>query len=53
MDLPQRDEHADLLSQLDVIEAQPLETRAAAYDALHDELARTLEAGPAGLSPRA
>ena len=39
---------SDLLSQLEVIEAQPLATRAAAYDALHDTLARRLEAGPAG-----
>jgi hypothetical protein len=43
-----RDDHGDLLSQLEVIEAQPLATRAVAYDALHDELARRLEAGPAG-----
>ena len=42
------DDTSDLLSQLEVIEAQPLATRAAAYDALHDELARRLEAGPAG-----
>ena len=42
------DDTSDLLSQLEVIEAQPLATRAVAYDALHDELARRLEAGPAG-----
>ena len=42
------DDTSDLLSQLEVIEAQPLATRAAAYDALHDELARRLGAGPAG-----
>lgn len=50
----QPDEHApardtdpgDLLSTLEVIEAQPLATRADAYDALHDTLARRLEAGP-------
>ncbi|GAA1987186.1 hypothetical protein [Microbacterium pumilum] len=41
-------EAADLLSQLEIIEAQPLATRAEAYDALHDTLARRLEAGPAG-----
>ena len=33
---------------LEVIEAQPLAARADAYDALHDTLARRLEAGPAG-----
>ncbi|WP_200919428.1 hypothetical protein [Microbacterium sp. Leaf288] len=40
------DEHGDLLSTLEVIEAQPLATRAEAYDALHDALARRLEATP-------
>jgi len=48
----QRDEHdnepGDLLSTLEVIEAQPLATRAEAYDALHDTLARRLEAAPGG-----
>jgi hypothetical protein len=51
----QPDEHAparendpgDLLSTLEVIEAQPLAARADAYDALHDALARRLEATPA------
>ncbi|WP_214466709.1 hypothetical protein [Microbacterium flavescens] len=38
----------DLLSTLEVIEAQPLATRAEAYDALHDTLARRLEAAPGG-----
>lgn len=38
----------DLLSTLEVIEDQPLGTRAAAYESLHDTLARRLEAGPAG-----
>lgn len=37
----------DLLSTLEVIEAQPLPTRADAYGALHDSLARRLEAAPA------
>ncbi len=46
------DDRGDLLSQLEVIEAQPLATRADAYDALHDTLARRLEAGPAGTAPR-
>ena len=40
---PQDDEQADLLSTLEVIEAQPLATRAAAYEGLHDALARRLE----------
>ena len=40
------DEHGDLLSTLEVIEAQPLATRAEAYDTLHDTLARRLEATP-------
>ena len=39
------DEQDDLLSTLEVIEAQPLATRAGAYDALHDALARRLEVG--------
>ena len=43
---PGRDE---LISRLRVIEGQPLAERAAAYAALHDELAHDLEAGPAGL----
>jgi hypothetical protein len=36
----------DLLSTLEVIEAQPLATRADAYETLHDTLARRLEAAP-------
>jgi hypothetical protein len=40
------DENGDLLSTLEVIEDQPLATRAAAYDTLHDALARRLEATP-------
>jgi hypothetical protein len=39
-------ETGDLLSTLEVIEAQPLDTRAEAYEALHDTLARRLEATP-------
>lgn len=38
----------DLLSTLEVIEAQPLATRAEAYDALHDTFSRRLEAAPGG-----
>ncbi|GAA1948301.1 hypothetical protein [Microbacterium deminutum] len=48
MDETRDDEAADLLSRLEVIEAQPLATRADAYDALHDALSRRLETGPAG-----
>lgn len=40
----------DLLSALEVIEQQPLAERAAAYGALHDDLARRLESGPRDLS---
>lgn len=43
---PHDDETGDLLSTLEVIEAQPLATRADAYDTLHDTLARRLEATP-------
>lgn len=39
---------SELISRLRVIEGQPLAERAAAYAALHDELSRRLEAGPAG-----
>jgi hypothetical protein len=42
------DEQVDLLSRLEVIEAQPLHTRAGAYEGLHDALARRLESSPAG-----
>ncbi|MCR2786062.1 MULTISPECIES: hypothetical protein [unclassified Microbacterium] len=37
----------DLLSALEVIEDQPLDERAQGYAALHDELARRLQSGPA------
>ncbi len=43
-------ERDDLLSTLEVIEAQPLATRAGAYEGLHDALARELESGPAGIA---
>ena len=46
---PQDAEQVDLLSTLEVIEAQPLATRAEAYEGLHDALARRLESGPAGI----
>ncbi|SIT77274.1 hypothetical protein [Microbacterium sp. RU33B] len=53
MDETERDDHGDLVSRLEVIEAQPLASRAAAYESLHDELSRALESGPAGLPHRA
>lgn len=37
---------SDLLSDLEVIEAQPLATRAAAYESLYDTLARRLDTDP-------
>jgi hypothetical protein len=53
MDSIAPEEEADLLSTLEVIEAQPLSTRAEAYEGVHDTLARRLESGPAGASPHA
>lgn len=50
-DVKADDVTADLLSRLDVIEAQPLETRAASYESLHDSLARRLEADPSTPRP--
>lgn len=47
----QGDATADLLSQLEVIEAQPLGSRASAYESLHDALARRLEADPSTARP--
>ncbi len=48
MDQPsERDDEADdLMSTLEVIEAQPLATRGEAYESLHVTLARRLEASP-------
>ncbi|MDT0184040.1 hypothetical protein Q9S36_27995 [Microbacterium sp. ARD31] len=43
-------DRSDLLSDLEIIESQPLAQRAEAYEALHDALARRLESGPAGVS---
>ncbi|MDT0157605.1 hypothetical protein Q9R19_08225 [Microbacterium sp. ARD32] len=44
-----RDEPADALwSRLRLIEGQPLDSRAAAYGALHDELMKRLESAPRG-----
>lgn len=36
----------DLLTQLEVVETQPLADRAAAYEAIHDHLAQRLEQSP-------
>jgi hypothetical protein len=47
---PSEIERDELISRLRVIEGQPLPERAAAYTALHDALARDLEAGPASAS---
>ena len=41
---PRPDEN--LLSQLDIVESQPLSDRAAAYEAIHEDLARRLEHNP-------
>jgi len=49
--MPDEQEDLELISRLRVIESQPLSERAAAYAALHDELARTLESGPSDLNP--
>lgn len=45
------DDTADLVSALEVIEAQPLASRADAYEALHDALSRRLETGPSASRP--
>jgi hypothetical protein len=50
--VPQDDETDDLLSALEVIEAQPLASRAGAYENLHDALARRLDAAPVHTAPR-
>lgn len=39
--------NSELISRLRIIESQPLSERSGAYAALHDELARRLESGPA------
>lgn len=41
-----------LWSRLRLIEGQPLESRAAAYQALHDDLVRRLESAPKTASDR-
>lgn len=41
---PRPDEN--LLSRLDIVESQPLSDRAAAYEAIHEDLARRLEHSP-------
>lgn len=40
------DASPELIDRLRLIEEQPLEARAAAYAAVHDELARRLESAP-------
>jgi hypothetical protein len=50
MDQSSQSASSDLLSDLEVIEAQPLATRAPAYETLHDALARRLESSPTGTS---
>lgn len=54
-DSRENDADPELISRLRVIEEQPLDTRADAYAAVHDELARRLESGPSdpASSPRA
>ncbi|MGZ0711141.1 hypothetical protein ACWPKO_22715 (plasmid) [Coraliomargarita sp. W4R53] len=44
---------SDLLSDLEVIEAQPIAMRASSYDSLHDALARRLESAPTVSAPGA
>ncbi|MEU1973629.1 hypothetical protein ABZ477_18375 [Microbacterium sp. NPDC019599] len=48
---PPSDARADLVSALEVIEAQPLATRATAYEALAEGLARQLDSGPTASRP--
>lgn len=42
-----------LWSRLSLIEGQPLDARAAAYSALHEDLSRRLESVPGGVGSRA
>jgi hypothetical protein len=53
MDFSERSEaaRADLVSALEVIEDQPLATRAAAYEALAESLSRQLDSGPTSHRP--
>jgi len=53
MDHPesQTDARADLVSALEVIEAQPLATRAVAYESLAESLSRQLDSGPSASRP--
>ncbi len=46
-DSRENDADPQLISRLRLIEEQPLYVRAEAYAAVHDELARRLESGPA------
>jgi hypothetical protein len=45
-DSRENDADPQLISRLRLIEEQPLDVRAEAYAAVHDELARRLESGP-------
>ncbi|MDF2992527.1 MAG: hypothetical protein K0S37_3041 [Microbacterium sp.] len=47
----ENDADPELISRLRVIEEQPLDTRADAYAAVHDELSRRLESGPGDHTP--
>lgn len=53
-DSTESDAAPELIDRLRVIEAQPLDTRADAYAAVHEELARRLESAPtdASAAPR-
>lgn len=46
-DSRENDADPQLISRLRLIEEQSLDVRAEAYAAVHDELARRLESGPA------
>lgn len=54
-DSTERNAEPELVDRLRVIEAQPLDTRADAYAAVHEDLARRLESAPTDTStaPRA
>ncbi len=49
-DSTRSDAEPELIDRLRIIESQALETRAAAYAAMHDELARRLESAPTDTS---
>lgn len=47
----ENDADPELISRLRIIEEQPLDARANAYAALHDELAQRLESAPRDTAP--